>query len=181
MDTNKILKVGHVLMAVGGSIFSGGVGLCLTARIIDRRSAKAIAEQSKLDISVESAKRKALLEEEAISAQAEKDRIYSEKLSKMDKNQFAKHHAEANAKASEDAIFKAKQMVSDAEKKLAEAEQACTQKITEAIKSQTDAERKYNELLKEYKNRDEVLEAKKKLDDLAKAKSEMKTALETLI
>ncbi len=180
INTTTVKEIGKAMMIIGGAIFGVGFSATSVCWLIEYKAAK---NEHKLDLLTEETKaleKKHCLEAERIIAETKKDDILAEKIAAMDKKEFAKYQAEATAKASEEAIAKANDILAKANNDISAMKLECSEKVSKAVQEANEATTKYNNLLSEYKNRDEVLKAKKEIDNFLKASESQKETLSDL-
>lgn len=178
----KAKEVGNVLMIVGASAFAAGLGINITSDLVERHNRNKVLKIEKQNEAIRFEKE----EHDSIilknRAAAEREDLYKQKLLSMSDKEFAKHHAEATAKASTEALEEANRIKKNSEiainttklecsDKIAEIQKICTERVEKAAALQAEAEKKYNDIDKLFYNRKEVLEARDELRNLIKKES----------
>lgn len=183
MKTVRLKENGKKLMAVGGTIFFGGFGMFTVAGIVERSEKKIMRQEELFQ------REKKLMEERnakecaRLAAEEAKNNALASQIAVMDKKEFAKFKADADAKASKEAIEQAKTIRKEAEeivskmklecsRRIIDMEADCAKKVEDATEKYMDARKKADDIEKLFNNKDEILRAQKKLEKLAKKKSE---------
>lgn len=186
MDTTKIKEIGKWLMVAGGFIFSAGAGTYCVGNHIDKKEIKKKHFENMCEIEEQARVKEIELKDAALTAAAEKDRLYTEKIKNMNQKEFAKFHAENVAKANEDIINEANRIKKEAEAEIVKIRMECNDKInslrTDCLTKIEDANNKRDEAMEKYDaintlftNKDRILEAeaalKQAIEDEEKNKS----------
>lgn len=183
MKTMKLKENGKKLMVVGGFIFFGGAGMVTVGSIIDHGEKKVMRYEELFQ------KEKILMEKRnakecaRLAAEEAKDSALAKQISRMDKKEFAKFKAEADAKVSKEAIEEAKTLKKEAENTVAQMklessrrvmdmESECARKVEEATEKYMEAKKKADDIERMFTNKDEVLRAQRTLEKLTKKKAE---------
>lgn len=192
MNTENIKEIGKWMMVIGASIFTLGAGTNMACVYIENKEAKAIHKNKLYQIEEEELLKEHKLKDEALTAAAEKDRLYSEKLKTMDSKAFAKFHAENVAKANDTVIENANEIKKKAEAEVVKARlecndamnklrEECLRKIEEADKKRDEAIAKYEAIDALFTNKKEILKAKEALEAAVKDDEKAKEDKEELL
>lgn len=175
INTVTLKRAGDTMMIVGGIIFGVGFGTTAVCNIMDYRVARNHHKVAELEREAQAAERERRLRAEKLASEARKNDLMSSKLESMSQKEFAKFHAEEVAKASDAAIAEANKIKASAMSKISEMKLECSEKVSKAVKEASEARTKYNELLAEYKSRNEVLKAKEDIKKFLQASETQKT------
>lgn len=192
MNLTKIKEVGKWMMVVGASVFTCGVGINLTCNHLERKDAKKEHDLAMMKIEEEGLSEKLKLDEMAIKAKTEKDKLYAEKLKTMDEKAFAEFHADRIARANEDVIANAERIKKDAESEVLKIRMSCNDEMdrlrTECIRKIEEANKKRDEAISKYEaidnlftNKKEILKAKEALESTIRRDQEIKDNKEELL
>ena len=179
MDTTKIKEIGKWLMVAGGFIFSAGAGTYWVGNHIDKKELKKKHFEAMCEIEEQARVKEIELRDAALTAAAEKDRLYTEKIQNMNQKEFAKFHAENIAKANEDVINEANQIKKEAEAEIVKIRLECNDKInslrTDCLTKIEDANNKRDEAIEKYETINTLFTNK---DRILKAEAALKQAIE---
>ncbi len=192
MNTIKVKEIGKWLMVTGASIFASGAGAYGIANWIDKKELKKEHSKNMMKIEEEESLKQNQLKEEALRAAAEKDRLYSLKINKMDDVEFAKFHAKNIAEANDEVMRKAERIRKESEAAIVKKKLECSDEInkvrTECLKKVEEAEKKRAEAVEKYEaintlftNKDKILKAKAALESAIEKSEKAKSDKEDLL
>lgn len=175
MNTKRIKEIGKWMMVIGGTIFTAGAGTYFSAHFVEKREEKQIHKTKLNRIEEEERIKNIELRKIESEAKAEKDKAYAKQLEVMDKESFAKFHAERVAVANQSVLDKASRIQKESEAAVVQAKldckdeiakirEECLKKIEEANEARDEAVEKYEAINTLFINKNEVLEAKEALD-----------------
>ena len=183
--------ISKYLTIFGGTMLASGLGLGWATGYLERKDLRMISEEKRLED--ERIKKLDILEKKKLAeeAAAEREHIMAEKLSAMNQEEFEKFHAEAIAKANMETIEKANQIKREAEASMIKAQISaaeqindirtdCLKKIEAAEKRAAEAEEKYAAIDKLFSNKNDILRAKKELDEYREQKQASEDAAKAL-
>lgn len=176
MNTQLIKEIGSKLMLIGAVTFFGGFGLRMTGSTIEYGEKRQFAKEEMKLAEAESIRNREARDQQNHDISAKKDELWLRRIEKMNNSEFAKYAAEAKAKVNDEVIRKAKNDISKKElectSKIMEIENDCSTKVKEAADKYYEMKKKYDELNALFKEKDDVLDAKKSLEKLAEKKKD---------
>ncbi len=176
-----IHEISKWLMIIGGSIFTAGAGMNFICNRVERKELKKLQELEDRQIRHENEQLK-----------IEEKQIYNQKLQEMDKDIFAKYHAEQIAKADKKVIEDANRIKRESEAEVLKTKidcsdeidrirRECLEKVEAANAKRDEAVRKYEAIDTLFTNKNEIIKAKESLDKALRKDEKAKEDKEELL
>lgn len=181
MERSTIKTIGKWLMVIGAGAFTAGAGVNFACACMDRVDSHTEHINRLNKIEEDKERNKAAL----MLADSEAKRVYAEKVTAMNSDDFARYHAERVAKVNKEVADRANASVVNTklkcEETINEIRSECIKKIEEANKQRDDAVKKYESINYLFTNKDEIVEAKKALESAVKVNNDLKKNKEELM
>lgn len=192
MNRSEVMEIGKWMMIAGAGLFTAGAGINFVCGRIEKKELKKVHDKEMLELEAVCYKNRREVEDKALAAAAEKDRIYAERLAAMGEEEFAKHHAERVAKANADVVANAERVIKEAESSVLKTRMECNDamdklraeclaKVEEANRRRDEAISKYEAIDTLFTNKKEILKAKEMLEEAARKDARAKEDKEELL